>query len=581
MLLLFPVAGMMGWKKKSSQRTTFSPEYTLHYHLIGINCRYSHSCPALFYVRNELLKNMPQARTTLSQLTINDPYYETLLAISGSSADALFFSAYVWNHDYISRLIKDLATIQPERPIILGGPQASAMTDLPENATLVIGEIEGVDRLFYRDLKKGKLEIQYSAAPGHPFQSPYLDEDLAGELRHRQVYYESSRGCPFRCSYCLSSVSKGVQHNSVEQVRRELHAILAHQPKIIKFVDRTFNDNPERALAIWHCLAEHSGPTRFHFEIAPDRFTEEMFALLEKIAIGRFQFEIGIQSTNVKTLAAINRSMDIGTAAANIRRLAGFDTIHLHVDLILGLPYETGESFRDSFNRVFTLQAHHIQMGLLKVLPGTPLWSNQQEFGLVYCARPPYQIMATRWLSHPELAGFYAFGECVEAFYNNRYFHSLWRYLSSGGEEPFSFFESLLAVSRRSHFAGLAPTQELLTRILHEMAGEREDKEIMRELLQYDWLRCGHRYLPDVFAADPLPELRNFLWKNLPLNMEGLYTPRSRSAFFKRAVFLRMTGSTLQQLGKGTGGRNAVVCFLPEQTGGVIRHCRTVLVEPA
>lgn len=551
----------------------------MHYHLIGLNCRYSHSCLALYYVRGELHRNLPQARTTLRQLTINDPYYATLLEISGSGADALFFSVYIWNAVYVGRLIVDLARIDPDRPIIAGGPQAAFMTGLPGNVAVVAGEMEGVGAHFYSDLEKGQLKPKYGAASGRPFRSPYRDEDLAGDLRHRNVYYESSRGCPFHCSYCLSSSSRGVVHNDIEQVRRELDAILAHQPKIIRFVDRTFNDSPARALAIWRHVAKKDGPTQFHFEIAPDRFTEEMFAVLEGVAPGRFQFEIGIQSTNEKTLAAIDRRMNIETAAANISRLAGFDNIHLHVDLILGLPYETADSFRNSFNRVFSLQTHYIQMGLLKVLPGTPIRTRKAEFGLVHCEQPPYQILANRWLTHRELGKLHALGECVEAFYNTRYFRSLWPYIHDRQEEPFSFFESLSAVRQRKHYSDLAPTQELLTRILVELAGEREDGEMVRQLLQYDWLRCGHRFLPDIFASPSLSELRNVLWNTLPQEMEGLYCHRDRSSFFKRAVFLEMSAAALRQIGLQTDGGDGIVCFLPEQTGGVVRHCRTVLVE--
>lgn len=563
----------------SSKRIFFPWDKLLHYHLIGLNCRYSHSCLALFYVRNELRSNLPQARITLTQLTINDPYYDTLLKISGCGADVLFFSVYIWNAVYISRLLTDLATVRPELPVVLGGPQASAMEKLPGNCTVVDGEVEGIGQQFYRDLEAGELRPIYPARAGSPFQSPYLAEDFSGELRNRQVYYESSRGCPFQCSYCLSSVSKGVVHKNVDSVCRELDTILQHQPKIIKFVDRTFNDNPERALTIWQYLAQQPGPTRFHFEIAPDRFTEEMFSFLETVAAGRFQFEIGIQSTSEQTLAAINRKMDVDLAAANIKRLGDLDTIHLHVDLILGLPFETEESFRDSFNRVFSLCPHYIQMGLLKVLPGTAISRKTQEFGLLSCEQPPYQVLANRWLAHPEISRLYAFGECFEAFYNTRYFRSIWQYLQRGAEEPFLFFQNLLAVSKRKHYSDLSPTQELLTRILCELADEREDGETLKELLRYDWLRCGHRFLPDVLVTVPLADLRSTLWQKLPQNLEGLYTHQNRSSFFKKTNFLEMSGNVLQQVGLGPGSRGGVVCFLPEQTGGVIKHCRTELVE--
>jgi hypothetical protein len=515
----------------------------------------------------------------MSQFTINDPYYETLQNISGSNRDALFFSVYIWNFLYISRLISDLVRIQPERPVILGGPQAPVLEGLPENCTVVEGPIEGVGEEFYSDLASGNLKARYRAEAGHPFPYPYQDDDFSGQLLNRQVYYESSRGCPFHCSYCLSSIDRGVVHKDLEQVREELGRILAHEPMIIKFVDRTFNDNPERALAIWRFLAGQTASTQFHFEIAPDRFTEEMLDFLETLPPDRFQFEIGIQSTSLETLAAINRSMDVNRALANIAGLAGFDNIHLHVDLILGLPEETEERFRQSFNRVFSLQPHYIQMGLLKVLPGTPMRRDAGVFGLVFCGQPPYQVLANRWLDHRILARLYAFGECVEAFYNNRCFRSTWPYLLKKGEDPFHFFMHLLEVRQHVQYRGLAPTQEMLARVFREMADERPDREILLDLLRYDWLRCGHRVLPDFLAPGPLKEMRSRLWNTLPQNLDGLYTHQTRSAFFKTAVFLKMSGEALRQVGLDAGEKQVVVCLLPEQTRGVVKHNRAVPVE--
>ena len=551
----------------------------MHFFLSGLNCRYSHSCLALFYVRNELQKNLPESQVTLRQFTLNDPYYNTLLKISGSGADALFFSVYIWNADYIERLIVDLAEIVPDIPIILGGPQAGLIAALPKNCTIVDGEIEGMEQDFYIDLADGKLKPLYLAASGRPFHAPYQEMDFAGELKNRQVYYESSRGCPFRCSYCLSSISKGVLHLATDQVRREIDFILPHQPKIIKFVDRTFNDNTDRALEIWRYLSKKETPTRFHFEITPDRFTEEMFVFLENVAPDRFQFEIGIQSTNEKTLNAINRKMDVDLAGENIRRLAGFDNVHLHVDLIIGLPFETEISFRQSFNKVFSFNPHYIQMGLLKVLPGTPISKKVKDFGMVSCKAPPYQVMANKWLDHNALSTLYVFGECVERFYNNRYFRSIWKYLRERGEEAFTFFQDLFEISLDKRYADLAPTQELLTKMLCELSGQRDDREIMTELLRYDWLRCGHHFLPDPLVSSSFSELRNIMWERLPQNIDCLYTYRDRSRFFKSVVFLRMSDPALRQVGLYSDGCYGAVCFLPQQTHGVLKHCRTILIE--
>jgi hypothetical protein len=550
----------------------------LHYQLIALNCRFTHSCLALFYVRNELEHHL-DCRAGISQFTINDPYYDTLQRISNSAADALFFSVYIWNGMYIKRLVRDLKRILPELPIILGGPQAPFLKDLPSGCTVVHGEIEGVAASFYRDLKQGALQSEYKAVPKNPFVSPYRPADFSGPLQNRQIYYESSRGCPFFCSYCLSSVSHGVLHKDVDTVQQELEMLLSAQPMIIKFVDRTFNSNPQRTLALWRYLAAAPGNTRFHFEIAPDRFIEEMFRFLEEVEPDRFQFEIGIQSCNRETLQAVNRGMDVELALTNIARLTSMDNIHLHVDLILGLPHETEESFRNSFNLVFATRAHYMQMGLLKVLPETAIRSAATDFGMIYCEQPPYEILANRWLDHRTLSDLHDFGECVEAFYNNRYFRSIWDYIVRNQDEPFIFFSHLLRVCRRHDFFDLAPTQQLLARMLFELAHERPDGKLLRDLLRYDWLRCGHRFLPDYLETAPQKTIREELRNKLPQNLANLFDHHNRTDFLKRGVFLKMSHAALIEIGMDNTPEDSYLCFLPEQTTGVIKHSRVEILH--
>ncbi|BCO10247.1 B12-binding domain-containing radical SAM protein [Desulfolithobacter dissulfuricans] len=549
------------------------------YHLVAINCRYSHSCLALFYIRNELATFLPGCRVRISQFSLGDPYYQTLLTLAGSGADAIFFSVYVWNHGYVRRLIHDLARIRPELPVVIGGPQAPVLTGLPPTCTLVRGEIEGVGGQFFRDLQARRLKAEYRAGVSQRFASPYEANDFQGELRHRQIYYESSRGCPFFCSYCLSSISRGVRHKPLDQVKSELDSILEHEPPIIKFVDRTFNDDPGRALAIWAHLVSRPGSTRCHFEIAPDRFTGEMHTFLRTVPPNRFQFEIGIQSLHPPTLAAVNRRMDQEAALDNIRELVALNTIHIHVDLILGLPHEDQATFYQGFNRLFRVRPHHIQMGLLKVLPGTEMAARAPEFGLVFCQEPPYEILATRWLDHETLRELYFFCELVEAFHNNRYFPSLWNYLARTGEDAARFFTSLLALARKRDFFSRARTQKAMSRLLFELVSAREDGPLLRELLRYDWLRCGFRYLPSHLRSPSFTTLRRELRLRLPQNLEGIYSHRERDEFLKKCQFEYFSGPALAELGLQDDGSGGVVAFLPEESGGVFNHCR-VLVLP-
>jgi len=547
-------------------------------HLISINCRYSHSCLAQFYVRNALEQHLPAHPVVLTQLTINDPYYDTLLRITEKQARVILFSVYIWNHQYVRRLIVDLARLLPELPIVIGGPQAAALADLPEQCSLVSGDIEGVGEQFYQDLAAGILQPLYRAKQGRSFASPYREEDFSGPLKNRQLYYESSRGCPFFCSYCLSSISRGVRHKPLETVKQELGKIISVQPMIIKFVDRTFNDDSARALAIWQFLVKHAAGVKCHFEISPDRFTDEMLEFLALVPCDLFQFEIGIQSCNEKTLGAVNRQMDVERAGENIRSLAALDTIHLHVDLILGLPFETGESFRQSFNRVFMFAPHYIQLGLLKILPGTEMAERAAEFGMISCSEPPYEVLATRWLEHAELSDLHAFCEVVESFYNNRFFRSLWQYLLQRAEEPFSFFQQLLALCRSHGFFQLARTHKLMHRILFELIQKRQDSALLQELLCYDWLRCGHRKLPHHLAAVSQADIRNRLRLELPQNMKGVFDYHSRVEFLKQSSFLELSGKAVEMLGLGDA-KPGIAAFLPRQEGGVMKYNTIVLLQ--
>ena len=319
----------------------------MHIKLVAVNGRFTHSSLALFHVRNELESHCPDIRTEILQLTIRDPYYEVLLDLSREQPDAVFFSAAVWNSDRVETLIADLHSLYPDCLLVVGGPQAEVVGRHAGEGvvTVVSGAVEAVGDSFYADLLQRKLQPHYGGSFFHladkNFVSPYRDEDFTTHLHNRNIYYESSRGCPFSCSYCLSSAENGTVHKDLEQVRRELDQIMHHEPSIVRFVDRTFNDIPERALALWHLVLEYEGETLFHFEIAPDRFSEEMFHFLAAVPPGRFQFEIGIQSTHEPTLDAIRRRIDPKTACETVARLAACNNIHLHADLILGLPFET------------------------------------------------------------------------------------------------------------------------------------------------------------------------------------------------------------------------------------------------
>ncbi len=556
--------------------------------LVALNAKYIHSCLALFYIRNELSRHYPQAEVEILQLTINDNLYENLLRITEDEPFAVFFSAAIWNSDRIAQLADDVHRCLPECRIVIGGPQAGVLRDqLPEDVcSMVIGEIEAVDASFYSDLASGELAAKYTGSflkqKAKQLDYPFCDEDFQDQLRNRHIYYETSRGCPHSCTYCLSASERGLFHKDLEQVKKELGHILQFSPKVVRFVDRTFNDVPERALAIWEFLLAQEGETLFHFEIAPDRFTEEMFTLLERVEHGRFQFEIGIQSTHDATLEAIRRWIDTSKVHSIIERLTALNTIHLHVDLILGLPFDTAASFARSFSDVYAMGAHYIQMGLLKILPDTPICHGAEEYGYVHSSHPPYSIFANNWLSHNEATELYWFCECVEKFYNNRYFVSLWKYLRQQREMIFDFFQELLVEGQKIDFLHRSVTQELLCKILVEVCSRRDDKSLITELLRYDWMRCGFRTLPDclAFAAgeEGPAESKDILYQHLPDQMDDLYTCRTRNQFFKRSLFLGISPDASTVLELGGNAKITRITFLQERDSSLYQHNRVVVL---
>jgi len=546
--------------------------------LIAFNCRYSHSCLALFYVRNELHKKMPSScLATIRQFTINDPYFETLLLITGTQADALFFSVYIWNANYLCRLLSDIHAIAPDMPIVLGGPHAATLREkLSFEPTVVHQQIEGIDRTFYHDLADGTLQTDYRAAPISTFDYPYIQEDFESQLKNRNIYYESSRGCPFFCAYCLSSTTRGVLSKDIGQVKNELLDIIKQAPKIIRFVDRTFNADPERAVELWRFLQEHAaGDCAFHFEIAPDLFTEKMFSFLEGIKENFFKFEIGVQSTKQETLQAVNRNMDLAKAFDTIKRLKKIGTINLHVDLILGLPTENKESFAQSVRDVLALQPNYLQMGLLKVLPDTAVFKNKAEWGIIACQDPPYQVMATKWMDFITVSRLYWLGECIEAFYNKHFFKNFFSYALAREEDAFLFFDKIVTLCLDRSFYSLAKTQEFMNEILFSFIQYQENTALLRELLIFDWLLSGHRYLPDIFNEN-INTYKDFLWNTAAAELPDLYTEKERNLFFKRGVFFKFSSSLLSHCLRSPAGKDGFVVFFAE--GGSVTNKKTIAV---
>lgn len=415
--------------------------------LVAINAKYIHTCPAVYSLRSYALahgKDLPDI--DLCEYTINDRYMDILSALLETDAQVLAFSTYIWNSDRARRLIRDLKKAREDLILLAGGPEAGnapeaflrdgidlCMCGEGEETFLYLAETlraaealpspeELKKRPGFAFLEQGTL-LQTGMAPCVDMNKvPFLYRDIPLP-EHRILYYESSRGCPFACAYCLSGKERGLRTRDLSMVKEELLFFLERRVPQVKFMDRTFNALPEHAIAIWSFLKEHdNGLTNFHFEIEARRMAEEEIALLKSLRPGLVQLEIGVQSANEETLKSVHRSPDLEPVRALMRELLPAQNINLHLDLIAGLPYEGLESFARSFNEVYALRPHQFQVGFLKLLPGTALYDKRKKYGLVASSDAPYEILKTRWLSAGELCLLRRLSDLVEVYVNSQGF---------------------------------------------------------------------------------------------------------------------------------------------------------------
>ena len=386
--------------------------------LNAINAKYIHSNLAVYSLRAYAKEYREHIR--LLEYTINNRVEEILEGIYKEHADVICFSCYIWNLDYIEEIVLEIGKLRPDMPIWLGGPEVSYHAEeMLEQYPFLDGIMKGEGEITFRELAvyyqnqengtEGKtLEeihgITYRDAEGAIKSNPWrpamdlseVDFPYANlkKFENRIIYYESSRGCPFSCSYCLSSIDKRLRFRNLDLVKKELAFFLEQKVPQVKFVDRTFNCKKDHAMAVWKFIAEHdNGVTNFHFEIAADLMTEEELKLLNTLRPGLVQLEIGVQSTNPQTIEAIHRKMDFGRVTEIVNRIAKGRNIHQHLDLIAGLPYEDYDSFRRSFADVYALRPQQLQLGFLKVLRGSFMYEHTEKYDCHYQEREPYEVL--------------------------------------------------------------------------------------------------------------------------------------------------------------------------------------------
>ena len=489
--------------------------------LVAVNAKYIHSNPAVYSLKR--FAGEYTDAVEIAEYTINNRMEDILEDIYRRKPDAIGFSCYIWNIGMVEKLMGELHKLLPQLPVFLGGPEVTYDADkllrkYPYLTGIFIGEGEATFAQVVKYYVKKSPE-SLEDIPGLMLRSgmtperkplnltdvPFLYDDMA-PFTNRIIYYETQRGCPFRCSYCLSSIDKTVRFRDIEVVKRELAFFLEKKVKQVKFVDRTFNCNHDHAMAVWQYLYEHdNGVANFHFEIAGDILREDEIALVAKMRPGLVQFEIGVQSTNTDTLREIRRVMDIEKLKQVVAALKAAHNVHIHLDLIAGLPYEDYDSFARSFDDVYAMEPEQLQLGFLKVLKGSYMAEMAESYGLVYTDYAPYEVLYTNWLSFTEICRLKRIEEMVEIYYNSGQFaHSLPVMIADFGQGAFAFYEALADFYEEQGFFVETPSRiyryQALLSFAKTIHPERE--ELYKELLLFDlYVRENLKSRPD-FAPD-------------------------------------------------------------------------------
>lgn len=507
--------------------------------LVAINAKYIHSNPAVYSLKASAGKYGDFV--DLAEYTINQRTEEIRKSIYHMKPDVLAFSCYIWNIAVIREILEDIHKILPDIPIWLGGPEASYKAkEYLKMFQGITGVMVGEGEITFQKLveayvlasSQGELHDKITRIPGivtRDFETGFpevlpmndipfwYENQEEGAFENRIIYYESQRGCPFRCSYCLSSIDKKVRYRDLDKVYEELKWFLDRKVSQVKFIDRTFNCKEEHALSIWNFIHENdNGITNFHFEIAADLLTEAEIEVLKKMRPGLVQLEIGVQTTNTQTLKAINRVTDLEKLWKKVAALHENRNIHLHLDLIAGLPYEDIDSFIRSFNEVYSQKPDELQLGFLKVLGGSPISLQQEEFEIKHESNPPFEVFSTKWISYDDILRLKDVEEMLEVFFNSRQFENTIAYVEKQFESPFALYEALAKYYEKKGYFISAPSRNARYEIFYQFCLENSEKNLdltkVKEKLLHDmYLRENLKSRPS-FAPD-VKEKSTEIWE--------------------------------------------------------------------
>lgn len=495
--------------------------------LVACNAKYIHSNLAVYDL--QAYASDYADHIVLKEYTINQQKDDIMRDIYLEHPDVVCVSCYIWNLSFVKELMADQIKILPGADFWAGGPEVSYdaekfLTENSEFKGVMVGEgeetfkelagyyveknpqdLKNMTGICYRDgdqiIHNGWRQIMDLSS------IPFIYKDLS-EFKNRIIYYESSRGCPFSCSYCLSSIDKKLRFRDTETVKKELQFFIDNKVPQVKFVDRTFNCKHDHAMAIWKYINEHdNGVTNFHFEISADLLREEELQEMSTMRPGLIQLEIGVQSTNPDTIKAIHRTMDFEKLKGIVDRIHSFGNIHQHLDLIAGLPYEDYDSFRHSFNDVYALKPQQLQLGFLKVLKGSHMMEMCREYGIVYKTQEPYEVLSTKWLDYDHVLKLKTVENMVEVYYNSGQFQNTLEYLENFFQDAFSIYERLGSFYMEKGYGDVSHTRmrryEILLEFLEDVPEISMDQ--VKDQMVYDlYLRENLKSRPG-FARDQKP----------------------------------------------------------------------------
>lgn len=504
--------------------------------LAACNAKYIHSNLAVYNLKS--CSGEYSSRVVVKEYTINQIRDDILKDIYLEQPDVVCFSCYIWNISFVRELVPDLKKILPQVEFWAGGPEVSydAVEFLKKNPAffgVMVGEgeetfhelagyyierkpetLSGIRGVAFRDENKGRDIVHTGWRELMDLSKvPFAYSNLT-EFKNRIIYYESSRGCPFSCSYCLSSIDKKLRFRDIELVKKELQFFIDNKVPQVKFVDRTFNCRHDHAMEIWRYITENdNGITNFHFEISADLLRAEELALMKTMRPGLIQLEIGVQSTNPQTIKAIRRTMDFEKLKGIVEQIHSFGNIHQHLDLIAGLPYEGYDSFHKSFCDVYALRPEQFQLGFLKVLKGSHMMEMTGEYQILYKDREPYEVLSTAWLTYGEILRLKMVESMVEVYYNSGQFKNTLVFLEKYFDDPFRMYEALGRFYEKKGYSEISHSRMRRYEILMEFAGEQKEipSEALSDVMLLDlYLRENLKSRPS-FASDQKPYER-LIW---------------------------------------------------------------------